>query len=507
MKRFAAGGRSNSSLPVNHALPPAARRRRPPSPRERVGIQVLRDDSLDAPGSDESLMPELCLRLKRRQPQRQLAFLLVAIFASAAVASELRNSPIVKAIQDTEAAVVNIHGHKTVPAQNASFGTTPAVRQVNGMGTGIVIDPRGYILTNYHVVEGVSNIQVSLSDGKAMVARLVSNDPKTDLAIIKIEIKDQLPVVHFGTSCDLMKGEQVIAIGNAFGYEHTVTRGIISALHRNVQVSDEQKYNDLIQCDASINPGNSGGPLLNIDGQVIGINVATRVGAQGIGFAIPIDETLDIAARLVSTETLEKTAHGIVGKTRCEPGQKQFIVGNVRPESPAGKAGLKVGDRLTAIGSRPIESALDVELAFLGVKPGQEVEIELTRDSLPQTTKLALIQLSRTTPKSPLADRTWTALGLKLSVTDANEFKALNTRYRGGLTVLDVRPGSPAAQQGIRRGDILVGMHIWETISLENMAYILERDDLAKHDPLVFYIIRGSDTLYGHMRLAARSSP
>src|SRR5438552_14964252 len=118
-----------------------------------------------------------------------------------------------------------------------------------------------------------------------------------------------------------MKGEQVIALGNAFGYEHTVTRGIISALHRNVQVSDEQKYNDLIQCDASINPGNSGGPLLNIDGQVIGINVATRVGAQGIGFAIPIDETLDIAARLVSG--LDQTVHGIVGKTRCEPGNKQ----------------------------------------------------------------------------------------------------------------------------------------------------------------------------------------
>jgi len=436
-----------------------------------------------------------------------MAFVLVALIASHAIGSELRNSPIVKAIQDTEAAVVNIHGHKTVPAQNASFGTPQATRQVNGMGTGIVIDPRGYILTNYHVVEGVSNIQVSLSDGKATVARLVSHDPKTDLAVIKIDIKDSLPVVHFGTSCDLMKGEQVIAIGNAFGYEHTVTRGIISALHRNVQVSDEQKYNDLIQCDASINPGNSGGPLLNIDGQVIGINVATRVGAQGIGFAIPIDETLDIAARLVSTERLEQTAHGIVGKTRCEPGHKQFIVGNIRPESPAGKAGLKAGDCITSIDLHKIESGLDVELALLGTKPGHEVEVELSRDSLPQTTKLAVTQLSRTTQKSALADRTWTTLGLKLAVMDADEFKTLNTRYRGGLTVLDVRAGSPAAQQGIRRGDILVGMHIWETISLENMAYILERDDLAKNDPIVFYIIRGSDTLYGHMRLAARTSP
>jgi serine protease Do len=452
-------------------------------------------------------MPELCPRLDGRPPRFRLALVIAALLAAPAVASDLRNSPIVKAVHDTEPAVVNIHGHKTVPAQNASFGTPPATRQVNGMGTGIVIDPRGYVLTNYHVVEGVSNIQVSLSDGKSTVARLISNDTKTDLAIIKIDVKEPLPVVHFGTSCDLMKGEQVIAIGNAFGYEHTVTRGIISALHRNVQVSDEQKYNDLIQCDASINPGNSGGPLLNIDGQVIGINVATRVGAQGIGFAIPIDETLDIAARLVSTERLEQTAHGIIGKTRCEPGNRQFIVGNVRAESPAGKAGLKSGDCLTAIGSRQIESALDVELALLGTKPGHEVEIELIRDSLPQTAKLAVTQLSRTTPKSTLTDRTWNTLGLKLAVMDVDDFKALNTRYRGGLTVLEVRPGSPAHQQGIRRGDILVGMHIWETISLENMAYILERDDLSKLDSIVFYIIRGSDTLYGHMRLAARTSP
>jgi len=469
-------------------------------------------------------MPDLCPRLddslslweravrgaNRVRDWARRGFHLAAIASIAAAtvpASELRNSPIVKAIQDTEPAVVNIHGQKTVRAENASFGTSPAVRHVNGMGTGIVIDPRGYILTNYHVVEGVGNIQVSLSDGKTSVARLVSNDPKTDLAVIKIDAKEPLPVVRFGTSCDLMKGEQVIAIGNAFGYEHTVTRGIISALHRNVQVSDEQKYNDLIQCDASINPGNSGGPLLNIDGQVIGINVATRVGAQGIGFAIPIDETLDIAARLVSTETLEKTAHGIIGKTRNEPGHKQFVVGNVRAESPAGKAGLKAGDVITAVNSHTVESALDIELALLGTKPGHDVEIELVRDTLAQTTKLTPTQLSRTTPKSALADKSWSTLGLKLAVTDADDFKSLSTRYRGGLTVLDVRPGSPAAQQGIRRGDILVGMHIWETISLENIAYILERDDLAKPEGIVFYIIRGSDTLYGHMRLAARTSP
>jgi serine protease Do len=430
--------------------------------------------------------------------------LLLAV-ALPALASEFRRSPIVKAVEDAEPSVVNIHGRKTVRAESASFGTPDAVRQVNGMGTGIVIDPRGYILTNYHVVEGVSNIQVSLSDGKNTVARLVSHDPKTDLAVIKIDGNKPLPVIRCGTSCDLMKGEPVIAIGNAFGYEHTVTDGIISALHRNVQVSDEQKYNDLIQSDASINPGNSGGPLLNIDGEVIGINVAVRVGAQGIGFAIPIDEALDVAARLMSTERLEQTTHGIIGKTVCEPTRRQFVVSSVRESSPAGKAGLKNGDVITAVGGHKIERGLDVELAFLGQQPGESQEIEVLRQGQTVPLQLALTQLSRTTLKPALADRTWSTLGLRLSVMDQNEFTRLGTRYRGGLTVLDVRPSSPAAQQGIRRGDVLVGMHVWETISLENIAYILDRDDLSKLDSVVFYIVRGSDTLFGHLRLAQRT--
>jgi len=445
----------------------------------------------------------------RRSPRACLTrllwqFVLVASMASPALASELRNSPIVKAVHEAEPSVVNIHGRKSVRNENVSFGAPDAVRQVNGMGTGIIIDSRGYILTNYHVVEGVSNIQVSLADERTLVARLVSHDPKTDLAIIKLDGKEPLTAIHFGTSCDLMKGEQVIAIGNAYGYEHTVTRGIISALHRNVQVSDEQKYNDLIQSDASINPGNSGGPLLNVDGEVIGLNVAVRVGAQGIGFAIPIDEALDVAARLMSTERLEQTTHGIVGKTVCEPEHRQFVVTTVRETSPAGKAGLVSGDVVTTIGERKIERGLDVELALLGVRTGQEIEVSVLRNGKPVELKLTMAQLSRTTQKPVLADRSWNTLGLKLAVMDQSEFTRLGTRYRGGLTVLDVRPGSPAAQQGIRRGDVLVGMHVWETISLENIAYILDRDDLTRLDSIVFYIIRGSETLYGHLRLAQR---
>lgn len=445
-------------------------------------------------------------RSRRNTRYSRLALVSTALLAvplAFAAASELRNSPIVKAVQEAEPAVVNIHGRKTVRAESASLGAADSVRQVNGMGTGIAIDSRGYILTNYHVVEGVSNIQVTLADGSSAIGRQIAHDPKTDLAVIKIDLKQPMPVPRLGTSCDLMKGEGVIAIGNAYGYEHTVTRGIISALHRNVQVSDDQKYNDLIQCDASINPGNSGGPLLNMDGEVIGINVAVRVGAQGIGFAIPIDEALEVAARIMSVEKIDQTSHGIVGKTVTEPGKSQFVVTSVKPGSPAEAAGLEAGDVVTAIGERKIERALDVELACLGQRTGEELAIESTRDGELATSSLALSQSSKSL-KPALADRSWTTLGLRLTVTDQAEFERLKTRYRGGLAVLDVRPGSPAAQQGIRRGDVLVGMHVWETISLENIAYILDREDLTKLDPLVFYIVRGSDTLYGHLRLAGK---
>src|SRR5262249_11770782 len=176
------------------------------------------------------------------------------------LASEARRTAVVKAVEEARDSVVNIHGQKTVGADEDPLLRGDGPHKVNGMGTGIVIDERGYIITNYHVVEGVKKIEVSLADGTNTTAQLVSTDPTNDLAVVKVDVPRKLPVITIGTSSDLMVGESVIAMGNAFGYEHTVTRGIVSAIHRSVQVSDTQSYDDLIQTDASINPGNSGGP-------------------------------------------------------------------------------------------------------------------------------------------------------------------------------------------------------------------------------------------------------
>ena len=416
-------------------------------------------------------------------------------------ASPLRRTAVVRAVESARGSVVNIHGRKTVRSNETYNNSVDGFRQVNGMGTGVVIDPRGYIITNYHVIEGVARIQVTLADESTVVASLVDHDPRTDLAIIKIDMAEPLPVITIGTSSDLMAGEPVIAVGNAFGYEHTVTRGIISALHRTVQVSDEQKYHELIQTDAPINPGNSGGPLLNIDGQMIGINVAVRVGAQGIGFAIPIDEAMAVAARLLSVERRENLRHGIAGQTQIDNEQWQFAVESVERDSPAGKAGLQPGDVVTTVGEQTIARTLDFERALLGRKPGEEVAIAVERGG--RNVQMNMVLTPAVQRASTTVDRNWDTLGMRLAPIEPELFARYNSRYRGGLKVIDVRSDGPAARQGIQRGDVLVGMHHWETISLDNVEYILRHADFAGFQPIKFFILRGHETLFGHMNVSS----
>ena len=415
----------------------------------------------------------------------------------AAHGSELRHTATVKLVKRARPSIVNIHGQKTLGPYDDGFHQGDPPQGVNGMGTGVIIDPRGYIITNHHVVDGVRRISVTLADESAVTATLVSHDPKTDLAIIKIDTAKKLTVITIGTSADLEPGEPVVAVGNAYGYEHTVTRGIISALHRTVQVSDAQSYQDLIQTDASINPGNSGGPLMNIDGEMIGINVAVRAGAQGIGFAIPVDMAMGIAAKLMSVERIGKTWHGVVPPASASAEKKQYVIGEVDQDSPAAKCGLKSGDIVSTVDGATIERALDFERALLGHKAGDEIKLSVERNKRSLSMKMVLAQLPQA--EAPVVDRTWEVIGLKLDPISAKQFKQSGTKYRGGLLVTAVRPESPGAQQGIRRGDILVGMHIWETVTLDNVAYILNRPDFSSIEPVKFYIVRGNETLFGHL--------
>jgi serine protease Do len=424
--------------------------------------------------------------------------LLVYTLPPSVYGSSLRRDAIVRAVEQARPSVVNINGHKTVhdDQQNGEADG----KRVNGMGTGVVIDERGYIITNCHVVEGVRQINVSLADGKTYIAKLVAHDPYTDLAIIHIPVDKKLPLIKIGTSSDLMQAERVVAIGNAFGYPHTVTCGFISSLNRSVQVNDSQKYYDLIQTDASINPGNSGGPLLNIDGEMIGINVAVRVGAQGIGFAIPVDTAIEVAAELMSAAKLKGLWHGVVGETVSDRAGRTFVVKSVGKGSPAAASGIKPEDVIREIGGKPVRNRLDLERALIGADVGDAVSVTLQRDQQP--VKLTLVMAAA--PRPTVSDRYWSTLGVKFASVSSVQLVRMGARYNGGLRVTDVRRDSPAARQGIRKGDVLVGMHKWETISLDNINYVLSRPDLQRSGRVKFYVVRGGETLYGHLPLLRR---
>lgn len=292
----------------------------------------------------------------------------------------------------------------------------------------------------------------------------------------------------------------MIAVGNAYGYPHTVTRGIISALHRTVQVSDVQYYRDLIQTDASINPGNSGGPLMNIDGDLIGINVAVRVGAQGIGFALPVDKVMEVAAKLISIKRVDGNWHGIIARSGSS--RDRVEIDAVEPSSPAAKAGLRAGDVLNRVENTPLHRGLDLERALLGSKSGRQVQIQVTRRNQPQEVTLVLTSLPR---KRITADnRSWELFGLRLKPIPEGQFRSESSRYRGGLAITEVQRNSLASQQGIRSGDVLVGMHVWETVSRDNIDYVLDHYDFKSSEPLKFYILRGKQTLYGYLRVSSQ---
>ncbi len=420
--------------------------------------------------------------------------------AAFARGSELRRTPIVKAVEAAAPSVVNIRGEKMLGASDLQIGRADASRRVNGMGTGVVIDPRGYIITNHHVVDGVREILVTMADGHKYTATLISRDSETDLALIKIEAADRLPVINIGTSNDLMPGEPVVAVGNAYGYEHTVTRGIISALHRPVQVTDAQFYDDLIQTDASINPGNSGGPLLNIDGEMIGINVAVRAGAQGIGFAIPVDKTMAVAADLLAAHSAQICWHGLEVEATAAEAEAGVVVRSVASGSPAEKAGVQAGDRITRLNERDVARALDFHRGILDRDLDEPVHLTLRRGE--QSLSLTFELAEAPGDLKPAVDRHWAMLGLRLKPIPTKDFRAkFRTQYRGGLTVAAVRAGSPAAVHGIRPGDVLVGMHEWETITLDNVDYIVDyvisRPDEETVNPVKFFILRGNETLFG----------
>lgn len=295
-------------------------------------------------------------------------------------AQHSRRSPIVEAVRKTRDSIVTI---KTQRADGSDGAT----------GTGVVVDERGYLITSRHVIANAAKIKGHLADGTIVTAQVHAEETRTDLAILKVKLDKSISALPLGPSSDLMVGETVIAVGNPFGYTNTVSTGIISALNRSIKMPTGDTISGVIQINASINPGNSGGPLLNINGELVGINAALRDGAQGIAFAINADMVKDMLNRHLNSQKMANVRHGLTCAERVtEEGKQrqQVVVASVAPETPAAQAGLAEGDVIVCIADRAVVNRFDVERSFWDRKPGEHVQLKVLRKNNEVTIALTL---------------------------------------------------------------------------------------------------------------------
>jgi len=433
--------------------------------------------------------------------------------SNAQAGSESRRTPLVQAIERALPSTVSITSEKKAASNSRwPFSTEEKRRpRVSGMGTGVVLDERGFILTNYHVVDGVHDLRVFLHDGSNYPGEVLQIDTRMDLALVKIDPPRPLTPVTIGTSSDLMLGETVITIGNAFGYENTASVGIISALGRNVTLADDQVYRNLIQTDAGINPGNSGGPLLNIDGELIGINVATRAGAQGIGFALPIDDVKRVVSEMMSTRSLNATWHGLVAVERMLDGARRVIVSAVEGGSPAEEAGFRPGDRVVRVNDLVVRNPIDIERGLLELSEGERARLVVDRQGENRELELEIEALPRRSNRVAQAnlepsEQIRRLLGMRVAPISSDYLARVSPKLRGGLYVEEVMPGGIADRAAIRPGDILVGIHVgsrdWETIRPDNILYILRQSEAINASMLQYYIIRQNMIQQGQLSMA-----
>jgi serine protease Do len=415
--------------------------------------------------------------------------------------SNPRRTQIVEVVEKVKDAVVNIHSERTVAAAGADdlYGVAAAPSRVNGMGTGIVIDPRGYIITNHHVIDDVQVIKVRFGDGSTYPAKVVARDHTNDLALLKIEPRKSLTTIPLGTAQDLMIGETVLAVGNAFGYEHTVTTGIVSALKRDVTLNRDMAYKSLIQTDTPINPGNSGGPLVNINGELVGVNVAIRAGAQNIAFAIPVDTMIRASAEMLSVRKRLGLTHGLKLADKVEPGSspalRKVVVDSVEVGGPAAGAGFMPGDVILRVADQQVRTSLAFERSLLDRAAGEKVTLVVSRDGNEKSLDLVLQAVERA--PGPAPDAVWRKLGVRLQPTTPEQVTRVNPALHGGLLVTDVAPDGVAGRAGFQRGDILIGLHQWETLTSDNVTYVLNHPELSTFTPVRFFIIRGGQVRRG----------
>lgn len=407
-----------------------------------------------------------------------------------APAGSTRMTPVVRAVAQAAPAVVNITSSRLVQGTPLErffghgfdpFGNVPGrVQKRASLGSGVIVDGKnGLVLTNAHVIAGGDEIMVHLRDGREFKARIRGVDPDFDIAALEIEGKPQLPAVPLGDSSDLMPGETVIAIGNPFGFAHTVTTGVVSALNRSIRHGTGSMLTELIQTDAAINPGNSGGPLLNIEGALIGINTAIDTRGEGIGFAIPINKAKHVMEGLVANGKVEPLWFGILAENVDQPMARALglsdtsgaLVTKVYPGTPADKNAIRPGDVIRSLNGAQLRDKRDYVNALRNQTPDTPVKVQIVRDGKPLTITMTPAQFDRQTARKLLESR-W-----GFTVTERNgRVVVANTTPRGPATFLRKEDTVRSiGQRSIRNmADLLAAFHA-ERMSGQ-IALLIERN-------------------------------
>jgi serine protease Do len=427
-----------------------------------------------------------------------------------------RRSAVVRAVQKIGPAVVNISSEYQVQMRRnpfSEFGMNPFFdsffkdffdpgldrrQKRTSLGSGVIIDgKRGFILTNAHVVTQSDAISVALEDEREFQAQIVGMDPDSDLAVLKIGNQEDLPAIEMGNSEDLMIGETVVAIGNPFGFSHTVTTGVISALNRSVR-TDDMVYHNFIQTDASINPGNSGGPLLNIHGDLIGINTAIYAKAQGIGFAIPINKAKRIVSDLIQYGEVVLSWTGLVLQDLDKalarylkiPEDQGVIVKEVESGSPATAAGIHKGNIILALENIPIRSIYDYQQALKSFPVGSRIKIKVLQNGRQKTCWL-------TTSVFP-QDRAFELADKRLGVLIAGLTPENRRKYgisaKEGVVITQIAPQSYLAGVGVDIGDVIRQINDQAISSVDDFKKAIIKS--RQKDTLVILVQRGEQGYY-----------
>ena len=385
-------------------------------------------------------------------------------------------------------------------------GQGPRDFKQKGLGSGFIIDAKGYILTNNHVVEKSDEIMVTLTNGKEFSAEIIGRDPKTDLALIHIETDEKLETLPLGDSDKLEVGDWVVAIGSPYGLGNSVTAGIVSSKYRNI---GSGPYDNFIQTDAAINPGNSGGPLLNTSGEVIGINTAIfsqSGGSVGIGFAIPINMTKDLLPQLKKGRVIrgwlgvmiQKVTPELTDKLKLRD-EKGALVADVTPGSPADKAGIKRGDVIISFDGKEISEMKDLPYIVGSTPVDKKVKVVVIRKGKEKSFKLEVGELKEEREHSE-SEEPKTDLGMTIEEITPQLAHKFGLPVKSGLIIVQVQHNSPAAEAGLRQGDVILEV---DQDELKKASEFYEKiQSYKKGDTILFLIKRGDSTLYITLKVA-----